>query len=384
MVTSSRARRLPRFLIGAALSLAVVLSGCSSPATSTTTDGDSNCLGSSTALGELTIANNPKTVVGPSTACLANAHITPAVENPKPALPVTVTDNQGTSVTVSDVSRILTLDIYGSLSATVFGLGLGANVVGRDTSTGFPEAADLPLVTQNGHEVNGEAVLDLQPSVIITDTSIGPWDVILQLRDAGIPVIVVSPERNLNNIDDLVTTVAASLGVPDAGVALNAKISTELENEQQAITAIAPSAEDQKLRILFLYVRGNAGIYYIFGEGSGADNLIQSLGGIDVAGEIGWKGMRPMTAEALVKAAPDVILMMSKGLDSVDGVDGLLERVPAVAQTPAGQNRRIVDMSDTEILSFGPRAPGVLDALARAIYAPEVSGPADPDGSTGK
>lgn len=33
-------------------------------------------------------------------------------------------------------------------------------------------------------------------------------------------------------------------------------------------------------------------------------------------------------------------------------------------------------MSDYEILSFGPRSAAVLDALARAIYAPDASGAA--------
>jgi iron complex transport system substrate-binding protein len=37
-------------------------------------------------------------------------------------------------------------------------------------------------------------------------------------------------------------------------------------------------------------------------------------------------------------------------------------------------NRRIVDMSDYVVLSFGPRTAGVLDALARAVYAPESAG----------
>jgi iron complex transport system substrate-binding protein len=64
--------------------------------------------------------------------------------------------------------------------------------------------------------------------------------------------------------------------------------------------------------------------------------------------------------------------MMTKGLESVDGVDGLTEHIPAIAQTTAGQNRRIVDMSDTEILSFGPSSAAVLDALAVAIYSPDA------------
>ncbi|CDK01925.1 ABC-type transporter, periplasmic subunit (fragment) [Microbacterium sp. C448] len=85
-----------------------------------------------------------------------------------------------------------------------------------------------------------------------------------------------------------------------------------------------------------------------------------------------------MTAEALVAAQPDVLVMMTDGLASVDGIDGLLERIPALAQTPAGQHRRVVDMADTEILSFGPRSAQIIRALARALYAPADS-PASAD-----
>jgi len=197
--------------------------------------------------------------------------------------------------------------------------------------------------------------------------------VVLQMREAGIPVIVTTSQRNLDNVGDIVTMVAQGLGVPEAGTALTERVNAEIAGEIAQIAAVAPADPADRPRILFLYVRGNAGVYYIFGEESGADTLIEALGGVDVAGEIGWVGMRPMTAEALVDAQPDILLMMTKGLESVDGVDGLLERIPAVAETPAGQNRRIVDMSDYQIMSFGPRTAQVLDALARAIYAPDAA-----------
>ncbi len=363
-------RRALALVLAVATTLA--LAACSSSATGT--DADSACLSFDVALTDLPLAPDPKTHQGESTACLDDTGITPVTTDARQSLPATVTDNQGTEVTVTDTSRILALDIYGSLAATVFGLGLGDSVVGRDTSTSFAGAADLPVVTQNGHELNAEAILELNPSVVITDSSIGPWDVVLQVREAGIPVIVTTPERNLDNVGELVGMVAAALGVPAAGEALTERVTSEIAAEVAAIAEVTPADPADRPRILFLYVRGNAGVYYIFGEESGADALIRALGGVDVAGEIGWQGMRPMTAEALVKAQPDILLMMTKGLESVGGVDGLLERIPAVAETPAGANRRIVDMSDYEILSFGPRSAAVLDALARAIYAPDASG----------
>jgi iron complex transport system substrate-binding protein len=322
-------------------------------------------------LAELQGLDDPRSYEGPSTALLGDASIAAVTADPDPQLPATVVDNQQTEVTVASVDRILALDVYGSLSATVQGLGLGGNLVGRDTSTTFAEAAELPLVTANGHELSAEAILQLDPTVIITDTTLGPWDVVLQLRESGIPVVVTDSHRDLDNVTRIVDQVSAALGVEEEGRMLAERIEGEIAATVAAIDDLAPDAEADRLRVAFLYVRGNAGVYYLFGEDSGADSLIESLGAIDIASEIDWRGMRPVNAEALVEMAPDLILMMTKGLESVDGVDGLLERVPAVASTPAGAHRRIVDMDDGAILGFGPRTPEVLDALARAIYAPE-------------
>ncbi len=324
-------------------------------------------------LTEIETLANPAGYLGESTALLRQTSIVPIADHPQTMLPVTVTDSQGTEVTVTDASRILTVDIYGSLSATVYGLGLGDRLIGRDTSTRFPGTEDLPLVTENGHQLNGEKGLELAPTVVITDTTVGPWDVFLQLREAGIPVVVTDSHRDMDNVDDIITQVAEALGVPAEGEALAERVRGEIDAKVAEIAAIAPKAESDRVRMVFLYVRGNAGVYYMFGADSGADSLIQALGGVDVATEIGWEGMRPVNAEALVAMEPDLLLMMTKGLESVGGVDGLLERVPAVASTPAGMNRRIVDMSATEILSFGPRTADVIDALARAIYAPEAT-----------
>lgn len=296
-------------------------------------------------------------------------------EAPTSDLPVTVTDSEGTTVTVADTSRILAIDISGTLAATVWGLGLGDNLVGRDTSTTFPGTADLPVVTSSGHSLNGEAILELAPTVVLTDTTIGPKEVRQQLRDAGIPVVVVTPDRRIDNVDQIIDEVATALGVSAVGEQLSTRVDGELAAVTAQVNEVAARASDRP-RVMFLYVRGSAGVYYIFGEGSGADTLIDTIGGVDVAGEIGWQGMKPMTAEALVQAAPDVLLMMTDGLESVDGIDGLLERIPAIASTPAGQHKRVIDMADGDVLSFGPRTPQIVDALARALWAPDSVGAA--------
>jgi iron complex transport system substrate-binding protein len=321
-------------------------------------------------LADVTPVDDPKSWDGPSSAYVDHAPIEPITEGSQ-VLPASVVDTQGTPVTVTDTSRILALDLYGSLSRIVFDLGLGDDVVGRDVSSGFDEIADRPLVTQNGHDLNAEAILALAPTLIITDSSLGPWDTVLQMRDAGVPVVVVDSHRSIDGISTLVAQVSAAVGLPGRGEILSARLAASVDETIAAIHAVAPADPADRLRMIFLYVRGQASVYYMFGADSGADSLITALGGIDVSSEIGWTGMRPITDEGIVAASPDLILMMTDGLESVNGVDGLFEQLPALLQTPAGEHRRIVDMADTEIISFGPATPRTLEALAVAIYAPE-------------
>jgi iron complex transport system substrate-binding protein len=336
-------------------------SSCGAPAGTAARPGDRG-----RTLAQTTIAADPHALTGPATAVRADSAVDPVADAPEPALPVTVTDAQGVAVTVTDASRVLALDLYGTLSRTVVELGLGDRLVARDASSAFPEVADLPVVTGEGHRLDGEAILALDPTVVLTDTSLGPWDVMLQLRDAGIPVVAVESRRSLESVETITAQVAAALGVPDVGAALVARTQTQVADVTARIDAAV--SDDRRLRVVLLYVRGQAGVYYLFGQGSGADSLIRALDAQDVATEIGWTGMRPVSDEGIVAAAPDAILVMSDGLASVGGVDGLLERLPAIAATPAGEHRRVVDMADDQLLSFGPDVAGTLEALAVALY----------------
>ncbi|WP_260194624.1 heme/hemin ABC transporter substrate-binding protein [Actinophytocola gossypii] len=302
------------------------------------------------------------TLDGPATARIAHEDVRP-VDPVTPRLPVTVDSFDGEAVTVSSVDRIVAVDLYGTLGEIVFSLGLGDDVVGRDSSTGFPSAADVPVVTSGGHDLNAEAILDLNPTVVLTDTSIGPPEVPQQLRAAGVPVVFFDPTRTLDGVPDQIRAVAAALGVPPAGDALVDRVTGEID----AARALAPTGSSAP-RITFLYVRGTAGVYLMAGPDSGADAMIRAVGGVDVGTDIGLdQPFVPITSEALLNARPDVILVLSKGLDSVGGVDGLL-RIPGVGLTPAGEHRRIVDVDDTDLLSFGPRVGETITALASVLY----------------
>lgn len=348
----------------------LLLAGCGVGATPSSDPG--NGAGERAPLSEVMPASNPRAIEGPATAVLEDRSVEPVTTEAQPVLPATVTSyehgGRERQVTVDDVSRIVAFDMSGSITATVWGLGLGDRLVGRDQAAGFPGLEDVDVVTRGGHAINAEAVMALRPSVIVTDGSIGPRDVVEQLRNTGVPVVFVERDTSVEGAVKLARSVGAALGVPEEGTALAERIEQEVDAVTETVASHLVPARDP-LSIAFLYIRGNAGIYYLFGPGSGADDLITRLGGRDIGTENGWGEYTPLTDEALVAADPDVILVMTHGLESAGGVEGLIESTPAIAATSAGRQRRIIDMADSDVLAFGPRSAQVIDALARAIYA---------------
>ncbi|MFE2724677.1 hemin ABC transporter substrate-binding protein [Kitasatospora sp. NPDC059327] len=286
--------------------------------------------------------------------------VEPLPGEPAPRLPATTASADGRQVTVTSADRIIPLN--GSLAEIVFSLGLGPKVVARDVSTTFQQAAALPVITQ-AHDVSAEGVLSLHPTVVLADRSTGPAEAIAQIRAAGVPLIVLDDAKQLADIGPRIDTLAAGLGVPDAGQRLKERTERRITETRAAL----PTA-DRHPKVAFLYLRGSASVFLLGGPASGATSLIEAVGGEDAGKTAGLAGdFTPLTSEALVKAAPDAILVMSKGLDSVGGVDGLL-KLPGVAQTPAGLDRRVVSIEDGQLLSYGPRTPQVLREIADQLY----------------
>jgi iron complex transport system substrate-binding protein len=335
-VTARTERRRPARALGATVAVALLLTlvACSS-SSDAGGSGDADAAGAATRIAMLD-------------------------EAPSPELPVTVESYDGRQVEVTDASRILPLSP--ALSETVFTLGLGDNAVGRDIATTFEEAADLPVVTK-GHDVSAEGVLSLEPTVVLADSTTGPPETLQQIRDSGVPVVVVEQSYSLDGVDDQILAVAKALGVEEAGQEVVRRSAVDVENVAQV-----PQPDGRKPKVAFLYVRGSVSLYLIGGEGSGADDLLEAVGAEDVGASLGLKEFTPLTPEAMIEAAPDVILVMTKGLESVGGVDGIVE-LPGVALTPAGKDKAVVAVEDGQLLAFGPRTAQTLTLLSEKLTA---------------
>ncbi|MEJ8644594.1 ABC transporter substrate-binding protein [Streptomyces sp. MS1.HAVA.3] len=310
-----------------------------------------------TACGGTAATPSPSVPTGAATP----DRVEPLAAVPVPALPVTVPSAEGAQVTVTSADRVVPLT--GSLNEIVHTLGLGKQVVARDITATFEQAARLPVVTR-GHDVSAESVLSLRPTLVLAETTSGPAEAIQQIRDAGIPVLVIAPAKALDDVPKRIDAVASALGVKEAGTQLNQRTADRIA----AVRKDIPAASKKQPRVAFLYLRGTASVYLLGGSDSGAASLLEAAGAVDTGKESGLgKDFTPITSEALAAAAPDAILVMSKGLESVGGIDGLV-KIPGVAQTPAGMDRRVVTVDDGVLLNYGPRTDQVLSSLIAQLY----------------
>ena len=266
----------------------------------------------------------------------------------------TVSDISATDITLPivhsgeapTVKRVVAL-ANGS-AEIVAALGYTSSLVGRDVASTMPELASIPI-DNPGHNVSTETVLAQKPDLILIDSNTSPTSALDTLKQSGIKIVTIPSTFDLKTVAAKESAVAAAIGTPKAGALLTSQI-TSMSNQTKPI------------KVVFLYLRGTSSIYLIGGKGSGADSLIQAMGFTDVGAANLSQPFSAMSAEELVKLNPDVILLMTKGLVSVGGLSGLVE-LPGIAQTQAGQHKRVVTVDDSLLLSFGPRTIPLIPQL---------------------
>lgn len=258
---------------------------------------------------------------------------------------------------VAAAERLVSVD--GAVTEILYALGVDERLVGVDTTSRFPlETQELPSVGYK-RNLSVEGVLSLAPDRVLVTDEAGPPRVLDQLTLSGLEVTRIPDEPSVMGLVRKIRAVAALVGREREGEALIARLEADLAQlrESLALGTTPP-------RVLFLLHTGT-GQDIAAGRDTAADTVIRLAGGENVLHDR-IRGYRPLNAESALAAAPDVILLSERTLQSLGGVDGLLSRA-GLAATPAGRARRIVAMDGALLLAFGPRLGVAATELARAF-----------------
>ena len=256
---------------------------------------------------------------------------------------------------LTDSTKIVSLN--GSVSEVLAGLGLEQQIVGTDITSNYPEALKAKPKIGHNKNINAEGVLALQPSLIIGIKKEVSPALIAQFKAARVKMLLVDQDYSVDGTKKLIHSLADSLQLTVKGDSLVKGLESDLAQLKPA------AATDKKPRVLFIYARGT-GTMMVGGTGTQVDKAIILAGAENAVTE--FADYKPLTAEALVKANPDVILLFDSGLQSLGGATGLA-KVQGVKETNAGKNNKIVSMDGELLSSFGPRLGIAVKELAAKI-----------------
>jgi iron complex transport system substrate-binding protein len=248
----------------------------------------------------------------------------------------------------------------GAMTEIVYALGFADSIVAVDTTSYYPpDTLKKPKVGYL-RQLASEPILALEPTLLLADGDAGPPDVLAQMRDAGLNIVMAPNDPSLDGVLVKIDLVATALGVPEKGAVLATQLQSELSVMKAKIDAAAG-----KPRVLFLLSIGQGGAPLAAGTDTAAAAIIRMAGGTNVV--VSYEGYKPLSPEAMVAAAPDIILVTHRSLGLLGGQDRLLA-IPEIAATPAGAGRRVVAMDGLLLLGFSLRLPEAVRGLARALH----------------
>ena len=324
------------FLAVAGLLLAVVLAACSSaPAASLTP---------------------PPATPAPTTApaTVAPTPVPTSAPTEAPPFPVELTDDEDGSATIpAEPTKIVSLTP--AATETLFALGVGDRIVGKvEDFTPYPEAAAaIPDVAKFG-SVDVEKIVALGADLVIAGgNNFNPPESIKQLRDLGVPVLVVFAPDVAGAQKDI-ELIGRAVGRPDEAAAVNASIRQAFDDVAAATAGKDPARTYYELDASSGYF-GPAPDYF-------GTEMIKIAGGDPLTS--GTNGVYQIGAEQILAFDPEVILLG----DAAYGVTP--EQVaarPGWDTLTAVKNGAVRPIDDVIVTRPGPRLAEGIRALAVAI-----------------
>ncbi len=256
----------------------------------------------------------------------------------------------------ADARRIVS--IGGSVTEIVYALGAAQRLAGVDSTSQYPEAArTLPNVGYM-RALSAEGVLSLDPDLILTLDGSGPPPVLAVLEASSVPVVTIPDDPSPEGILAKIAAVGEALELEGEAQRLQADVKAALD---AALADAAVASADGQKKVLFVLSPGD-GKPVVAGQDTAADAIIRMAGGVNAV--TGFTGYKPVSAEALIEAAPDAILTMNRHGD--DSAAAMLA-LPGLELTPAGRTKTVVAMDGLTLLGFGPRTAEAVRDLAQAL-----------------
>ncbi|MEK1906003.1 MAG: ABC transporter substrate-binding protein [Pseudomonas sp.] len=251
----------------------------------------------------------------------------------------------------------------GSLSEWIVALGGESRLVGVDSTSLYPQSLrSLPGIGYQ-RALAAEGILALRPDILLGSEEMGPPPVLAQIKAAGVQIEQLSAKPTLPTLEHNLTRLGQLLGTEAQAAMLLADYRQRLQ--QQAAWVSAAQAKQAAPRVLMLLGHVGSGPMAA-GQDTLAAWMIEQAGGRNLTEHNSYKAI---SSEALLALDPEVVIIADRRLEGDAARAAMLEQNPALAQTLAAKNGRLLSLDPTLLVGgLGPRLPDGLAVLSAAFY----------------
>lgn len=255
------------------------------------------------------------------------------------------------------------VSVSGATTEIVYALGAEKQLVGTDTTSLFPLAATQTPKVGYMRQLSAEGLLSLKPDAVIGTTEAGPTVVMDQIRSAGVKVELVEADHSWAEVQRKVAAVGRATARVSQASALQARL------DAQWAEVLASVARQAGRRPKAIFILSHSASPQVAGDKTAAHAMLGFAGLANALTGPGnpnhFSGYRPMSSEALVTAAPELIVTTTQGIEASGGVEKFWSR-PGLELTPAYKRRSLVVLDALYLIGFGPRLPQAVSELHRA------------------
>ncbi|CAK4075188.1 heme/hemin ABC transporter substrate-binding protein [Vibrio sp. 16] len=219
-----------------------------------------------------------------------------------------------------------------AVTEIIFALEQQDKLVAVDVTSALPKDLELPKIGYH-RRLSAEGLLALGANRLIGSDEMGPDTTLAQLKSAGVKVDVVNTKATPAGLLERIDEIALITGAEQQAEKLKRQVNQQIE------TLEANQPEVGK-KVLFLLIHEGRPAN-VAGKDTTPNAIIELAGGINPAAEQ-LTSYKPMSTEAMVEMQPDVILVSGRSYDKMGGAEQILSKMPLLAATPAGKNKRII------------------------------------------
>ena len=259
-----------------------------------------------------------------------------------------------------DKSRIIIAG--GSLTEIVYFLEAQENIVAVDITSNYPpETSNFPSIGYV-RALSTEGVLSLNPTLIMGEEDMGPDLVIEQVTNTGIDLRIIEEDYTLDAITNKILCIARILDIENQGIN---KINNSLD--EKIASLLTTQKSNKKLNKKVMIILGMDGTSpMIAGSNTSGNGFINLIGGKNIMTSFdGWK---PVSAESILDANPDLIIITKRGLTNFGTLEELAKH-PSLAFTDAAKNNGMMVIDGMSLLGFSPRTIEVANKVATKLQS---------------